>query len=66
VAGSSDAEAAAELAELFCRAASRRVDRLFHDLWYNDDVASYQLAQKVLDGRYTFAEEGIMDTSEES
>jgi alkylation response protein AidB-like acyl-CoA dehydrogenase len=65
-AGSPDAAPAAELAELFCREASRRVDRLFHDLWYNDDVEAYDVAQKVLAGRYTFAEEGVLDPSEDA
>jgi alkylation response protein AidB-like acyl-CoA dehydrogenase len=50
-----------ELAELFCRGAMRRVDRYFHDLWHNDDAENYEAAQRVLEGRYTFAEEGVID-----
>src|SRR6478672_13956602 len=42
-----------ELADLFCTQARRRVDRLFHDLWFNDDADNYEAAMKVLDGRYT-------------
>jgi alkylation response protein AidB-like acyl-CoA dehydrogenase len=56
---------AQELADLFGRQARRRVDQAFHDLWHNDDDAEYQAALKVLDGRYTFAEDGILDPSGE-
>jgi alkylation response protein AidB-like acyl-CoA dehydrogenase len=54
---------AEELAELFCAMARRRADALFHELWANDDDIRYSTAQKVLDGRYTFLEEGIVDPS---
>ncbi len=57
------ADEAAELADLFAKQARRRVDALFHDLWANDDDDSYQLAQRVLDGRYLWLEEGILDPS---
>lgn len=52
-----------ELADLFCRGSRRRVEQLFHDLWHNDDGFNYKSAQKVLAGRYTFLEEGILDPS---
>ena len=52
------------LADLFCEGSRRRVDRLFADLWANDDVDSYKLAQHVLQGHYTWAESGIIDPSE--
>ncbi len=55
------AETAFELADLFCQQARRRVDDLFSALWSNDDVANYKLAVNVLDGRYTWLEEGIAD-----
>ena len=55
---------AAELADLFCRQSQRRVAALFHGLWNNDDVESYALAQRVLEGRYAFIEEGIADPSD--
>jgi alkylation response protein AidB-like acyl-CoA dehydrogenase len=54
---------AGELAALFCGQARRRVDQAFHDLWHNDDDAEYRTAQKVLEGRYTAFEEGILDPS---
>jgi alkylation response protein AidB-like acyl-CoA dehydrogenase len=52
---------AVELAGLFCAGARRRIDRLFHDLWFNDDAADYTAAKQVLAGRYTFAEKGLLD-----
>jgi hypothetical protein len=39
------------------------VDQAFHDLWHNDDDTEYQSAMSLLEGRYTFAEEGILDPS---
>jgi hypothetical protein len=54
-------EQAVELADLFCRQARRRVDELFTALWANEDDANYRGAQRVLDGRYTWLEEGIID-----
>jgi alkylation response protein AidB-like acyl-CoA dehydrogenase len=54
---------AVELADLFCRGARRRVDYLFHTLWRNDDAANYAAALRVLEGRYTWAEAGIIDPS---
>jgi hypothetical protein len=58
-----EAERAVELAELFCRGARRRVDRLFHELWANDDTGAYAAAQRVLRGDYTWVEAGILDPS---
>jgi hypothetical protein len=57
------AEEAVELADLFCRQARRRVDALFHALWHNDDEENYAAAQRVLEGRYTWLEEDIVDPS---
>ena len=56
-------EQAYELADLFASQARRRVDALFRALRANDDVASYRRAMGVLDGRYTWLEEGIADPS---
>jgi len=58
-----DTEAAAELADLFCRQSHLRVQRLFIDLWDNEDSRNYELAQMLLDGRYSFVEEGVLDPS---
>jgi hypothetical protein len=54
-------DAAGELADLFAKQARRRVEALFAALFHNDDDAGYATAQKVLDGRYTWLEEGILD-----
>ena len=61
--GRGKGETAYELADLFCNQARRRVDQLFHDLWQNDDSANYAAAQKVLEDRYTWLEEGVLDPS---
>jgi len=58
------ATAATELADLFCRQARRRVDELFDALFSNDDVQAYGLAQGVLDGRFTWLEEGVLDPAD--
>src|SRR5512135_3558834 len=54
-------EHAAALAELFCTQARRRVQRLFHDIWANDDATNYAAAQELLAGRYTFLERDVAD-----
>ncbi len=56
---------AQELAELFCAQAKRRADMLFSELWHNDDDANRDAAAKLLDGRYRWLEEGIVDPSGE-
>jgi hypothetical protein len=53
-----------ELADIFATQARRRVSDLFTAVWQNDDDASYKFAVKVLDGRYTFLEEGLIDPSD--
>jgi hypothetical protein len=50
-----------ELADLFAKQARRRVEELFTALWHNDDDDNYALAMKVLEGRYSFIEQGIID-----
>ncbi|NUW38046.1 acyl-CoA dehydrogenase family protein [Nonomuraea sp. SMC257] len=52
-----------ELADTFCRQARRRADALFTRLWDNTDSADVRLARYVLDGRYGFLEEGVLDPS---
>ncbi|MBV8941832.1 MAG: acyl-CoA dehydrogenase family protein, partial [Solirubrobacterales bacterium] len=56
---------ATELAQLFCAMARRRADTLFGELWANDDDSRYEAAQRMLEGRYTWLEEGIVDPSGE-
>jgi hypothetical protein len=52
---------AVELADLFCDQARRRADRLFTELWANDDAAQYKVAQQVLSGRYEWFEHDVLD-----
>jgi alkylation response protein AidB-like acyl-CoA dehydrogenase len=53
-----------QLAEAFCQQAALRVETLFRALWANTDSTDVALAQGVLEGRYTWLEEGIVDQSE--
>ncbi|MFC7273386.1 acyl-CoA dehydrogenase family protein [Paractinoplanes rhizophilus] len=56
-----------ELGDLFCRQARLRVDALFAALWDNTDSLDVRAAKRVLDGRYTFLEEGVIgDTGGEA
>lgn len=50
-----------ELADLFCGQARRRAERLFRELWANDDEAQYAAAQQVLSGRYEWFEQDVLD-----
>jgi len=53
-----------ELADAFCQQATLRVEALFHALWTNTDSSDVRLTHDVLEGRYTWLEEGIVDQSE--
>jgi hypothetical protein len=58
---------AAELAEAFCRQARVRVEALFHGLWRNADApTNRRLAKKVLEGRHSWAEDGILLLADEA
>jgi alkylation response protein AidB-like acyl-CoA dehydrogenase len=50
---------AVELADVFCREARVRIERLFDDLFARNDPALYRLALRVLSGEYAWLEEGI-------
>lgn len=63
-AGHQEAANAAELADLFCRNGRRKVLRLFHELWANDDVRKYKVALRVLDGKHAWLEEGALTLRE--
>ncbi len=58
--GGAEAASARALADAFCASTSRRVRGLFHDLWHNDDAATYRLGQDVLEGRHTWLENEAM------
>jgi hypothetical protein len=56
-------DGAHELADIFCRQARVRVEELFGRLWTNTDDPDRTAARSVLDGRYTWLEDGILDPS---
>ena len=58
------ADAAYELADVFCTQARTRVDVLFHQLWNNADEPDRKLARRVLAGDMTWLEAGVLDASE--
>jgi alkylation response protein AidB-like acyl-CoA dehydrogenase len=49
------------LAELFCRHSRARVKRHFHEMFDNDDVYTYRVAQEVLQGRHAWLEADVPD-----
>ncbi|WP_326692687.1 acyl-CoA dehydrogenase family protein [Streptomyces sp. NBC_01795] len=60
-----DGTAAHQLADAFCRQSRIRVDELFARLWTNTDDLDHKVVREVLDGSYTWLEEGIVDPSTE-
>ncbi|GAA4215083.1 acyl-CoA dehydrogenase family protein [Actinocatenispora rupis] len=58
-AGTAEADAVAELADLFCTQAAARADALFDELWDNGDGLDRRAAERVLAGRYAFLEDGV-------
>ncbi|WP_236788848.1 acyl-CoA dehydrogenase family protein [Amycolatopsis sp. GM8] len=59
-----DTDSARELADVFCRQSRLRVEALFDALWDNTDDEAQELAANVLNGRYEWLEEGVLDPSE--
>lgn len=57
-------KSAYQLADTFAEQSRHRTERLLDELWRNTDAADERLAERVLDGRYTWLEQGIIDTSE--
>jgi hypothetical protein len=55
---------ALELAGVFCRMARSRVEALFEDIRKNADPEVYAAARGVLDGRYAWLEQGIVEAPE--
>jgi len=55
-----------ELADLFCRQARLRAEALFAALWDNTDSLDTKVAKRVLEGRYTFLEEGVVTSSSDA
>ncbi|MEW9517162.1 acyl-CoA dehydrogenase family protein [Streptomyces tubercidicus] len=56
---------AQQLADVFCRQARIRIEELFARLWTNTDELDRKVVSGVLDGNYTWLEEGIIDPSGE-
>lgn len=54
-------ESPVELAAVFCGRSRRRVEELFGRVFDDGDRDAYRLAQRVLDGRYRWLEEGILE-----
>ncbi|GAA2082952.1 acyl-CoA dehydrogenase family protein [Actinomadura alba] len=52
-----------ELADVFCRQARTRAEELFDGLWRNTDAIDVRLAERLLNGNYAWAEEGVLDPS---
>jgi hypothetical protein len=63
MAGTERGSTAPELADLFCAQARLRVEELFGQLWSNTDSPDAALARRVLAGRYTWLEDGVIDPS---
>lgn len=51
---------AVELADIFCRHARQRVNRLLAEVYGPDDVATYRTAQRVLAGDHAWVESGMV------
>jgi hypothetical protein len=49
------------MAELFCRHSKAKVRRLFREMFDNDDVRTYRVAQEVLQGKHAWMESDIPD-----
>jgi hypothetical protein len=58
-AGAAEASRAAELTDIFCRGALRRIGEFFRGIRSNDDVAKYRAAMGILDGEFTWLEAGM-------
>lgn len=54
----------AELADLYCRSARRRIEIMFGELGSNEDDLKRVVADGVLQGDYVFVEDGIVSTNE--
>lgn len=48
------------LADAYCRQARRRISESFRKLFRNDDVATYSLARRFLDGDFEWLEGGVV------
>ncbi len=58
---SADGQKALELTELFCANSRMKIERLFEDLWSNNDAIKNKVAAQVLKYEHKWMEEGIID-----
>ncbi|SCK33384.1 acyl-CoA dehydrogenase family protein [Streptomyces sp. WMMB 322] len=58
-----DGKAPYQLADAFCRQSRIRVEELFGRLWHNTDDLDRKVVGGILDGAYTWLEEGVVDAS---
>jgi alkylation response protein AidB-like acyl-CoA dehydrogenase len=58
-----DRPEAYELADMFCAQAQVRIGELFTRMWHNTDDLDAAFARRVMDGRYAWQEEGVLDVS---
>lgn len=58
--GHESASEIVQLTDAFCKNSRRTVRQLFHDLWRNDDTTKYRTALGVLDGKYRWLEEELI------
>ncbi|MGH3376970.1 MAG: acyl-CoA dehydrogenase family protein, partial [Actinoallomurus sp.] len=58
-----DRPEAYELADMFCAQAQVRIGELFTRMWHNTDDVDATFARRVMDGRYAWQEEGVLDAS---
>jgi alkylation response protein AidB-like acyl-CoA dehydrogenase len=65
-ANASREQAQLELADLFCRQARLRTEALFAGLWANTDTLDVKAAKRVMDGRYRFLEEGVVNPADDA
>jgi len=56
----SDEHGAGALADIYCRAARRRIAASFDSLFDNDDTATYGVARRFLEGEFEWLERGIV------
>ena len=49
-----------ELADLFCRDAAKRIKSKFRSIYRNDDAYAYRIARNMLEGKYAWVEDGII------
>ncbi len=59
-AGDAQAQSERDITDMFCKSSRRKVERLFDQLWDNDDVAKYKAGVAVLDGKHLGLEQGTL------